>query len=171
MRLDEVDDTNDNHEILKLQLRCINLINTDGYGVFKKSDPFFELHRYRYQTKRHMNFGDAVYRSKVVNNNLSPIWPSGEIPVNELVSIPSSENDTTIQFIYDSDDKHDCVYMGEVSKISIHDLIHNVNETALSDIEKIDLERSFPLYDNDNKKEVGKLLILSAEIITTKNNE
>lgn len=170
MRFDKVDDDLKNQGVLKFQMRGINLVNTDGLGVFQKSDPFFELQCNRFQTKRHVNVGDSVYRSIVIKNNLSPVWPSGEVSVHALVGV-SQVDDTDLYdvpfriVVYDADDKRDKTFIGEVAKVSINDLINNVNETALSDIEKIDQDRSFPLLDDD-RKEVGKILVLSAEVVS-----
>jgi Ca2+-dependent lipid-binding protein len=147
---------------LHFQIRAVNLKNVDGLGLgIKKSDPFYEFHRYRHQTKRNIVVGDAVYRSSICENNLHPVWPAGTVEVAALVT--DSSNDTFRLAVYDADDKRSRVLIGQVD-VKLNDIIENVNETALSDIEKIDFSKSLTLLDNDGEKHTGTILVLSAEI-------
>lgn len=163
MRLEETATAGGN-ATLAFQLRAVKLDNTDGLGMgIKKSDPFFELVRYRHQTARNIKVGDAVYRSSVCSNNLSPVWPAGTVDVDALVG-DSGDNDTKFRIVvYDSDDKRSRQLIGQVD-VSVNDLIGNVNETALSDIDSMDLTKSFVLRDADGKDETGKIMVLSAEV-------
>jgi hypothetical protein len=66
--------------LLALCLRGIKLENVEG--MFKKSDPFYELRR----TYDGPSGGawTAVYRSKQVMDNLDPKWEPATIDVNKL---------------------------------------------------------------------------------------
>ena len=67
-----------NHGALALLLRGHKLKNVEG--LFKKSDPFYEIRRtYDGSASWH-----AVYRSKQVKDNLSPKWEPATVDVNTL---------------------------------------------------------------------------------------
>eukprot|EP00581_Thalassiosira_minuscula_P007308 CAMPEP_0183703258 /NCGR_PEP_ID=MMETSP0737-20130205/1063_1 /TAXON_ID=385413 /ORGANISM="Thalassiosira miniscula, Strain CCMP1093" /LENGTH=689 /DNA_ID=CAMNT_0025929977 /DNA_START=76 /DNA_END=2145 /DNA_ORIENTATION=+ len=88
---------------LALRLKGIKLKNVEG--LFKKSDPFFEIRR----TYDGPGGGSwtPVYRSKHVKNNLDPVWEPATIDVNSLCD---GDLDRRIQcaiFDHESKGKHE----------------------------------------------------------------
>jgi hypothetical protein len=61
--------------VLKLQLRGIDLKNTERLGIFRNSDPFFEIQRSRvHSAKPNEQVWKTIYRSPSIASNLNPIW-------------------------------------------------------------------------------------------------
>jgi hypothetical protein len=154
---------------LAFQIRGLNLKNMDGLGFgMQKSDPYFELHRVRRSVKRNVAVWDAVYRSKVIDNSLSPVWPQTFLEMDNLVNEGKrNEKFRLVVNDYDAKGNHDII--GEV-QLTVNQLIDNVNDTALADVKKIDQEKSFILKDG-NGKETGKILVLSAEVTGVEQRE
>jgi hypothetical protein len=87
---------------LALRLRGVKLKNVEG--MFKKSDPFFEVSR-TYDSLG----GDAwtpVFRSKHVKNNLNPKWEPATIDVNVLCDGNLDRRIKISIFDHESDGKH-----------------------------------------------------------------
>jgi hypothetical protein len=90
--------------ILHFQFRATDLPNVEGMGLFNKSDPFFELQRWR--SSDHY---DAVFRSAAINNNLQPVWLPGCVEIDALCG------DDYQQFrivVYDHNNDGEHVIMG-----------------------------------------------------------
>ncbi|KAL9179977.1 hypothetical protein ACHAXT_007947 [Thalassiosira profunda] len=87
---------------LALRLRGIKLKNVEG--MFKKSDPFFEIRR------THDGPGGGswtpVYRSKHVKNNLSPKWEPATVDVNALCDGDLGRRLQVAIFDHESNGKH-----------------------------------------------------------------
>jgi len=66
--------------LLRLQLQGTNLKNTEGF--LRKSDPFFEVARQI--NSAGASTWDNVYRSNVVQDNLSPTWDSAVLELSTL---------------------------------------------------------------------------------------
>jgi hypothetical protein len=73
-------------------------------GLFKKSDPFYEIRR----TYDGPNSGSwhAVYRSKQVKDNLSPNWEPATVDVNALCDGDLDRKVQIAIFDHESDGKH-----------------------------------------------------------------
>mmetsp|Transcript_193 Transcript_193/g.396 ORF Transcript_193/g.396 Transcript_193/m.396 type:complete len:609 (-) Transcript_193:236-2062(-) len=88
---------------LALRLRGIKLKNVEG--MFKKSDPFFEVRR----THDGPGGGSwtAVYRSQHVKNNLNPKWGPATIDVNALCDGDLDRRLQVSIWDHEGDGKHD----------------------------------------------------------------
>mmetsp|Transcript_2477 Transcript_2477/g.3436 ORF Transcript_2477/g.3436 Transcript_2477/m.3436 type:complete len:570 (-) Transcript_2477:75-1784(-) len=134
-----------------LQLRGIKLENVEG--LFKKSDPFYEVWR------REGGGWDTVFRSKPVMESLAPIWPESKMDVALLCG---GKLDAPIKIvIYDYERKGDHVLMGEF-ETSIQGLIAARAFAGAGDINSEDLASAF----NVTKKgrETGQVCVLRADI-------
>eukprot|EP00804_Cyclotella_cryptica_P020314 CCRYP_014051-RA/>CCRYP_014051-RA protein AED:0.20 eAED:0.20 QI:170/1/1/1/0.44/0.4/10/3670/670 len=87
---------------LALSLRGIKLKNVEG--LFKKSDPFYELRR----TYDGPSGGTwtAVYRSKQVKDNLDPKWEPATVDVNALCDGDVTRRVQVAIFDWEKDGKH-----------------------------------------------------------------
>mmetsp|Transcript_29570 Transcript_29570/g.60175 ORF Transcript_29570/g.60175 Transcript_29570/m.60175 type:complete len:680 (+) Transcript_29570:384-2423(+) len=96
---------------LALRLRGIKLKNVEG--LFKKSDPFFELRR----TFDGPGGGAwiPVYRSKHVKNNLNPTWEPVTVDVNQLCDGDLDRKVQVAIFDFEGDGKHESMGLFETS--------------------------------------------------------
>ena len=93
---------------MTLQLQGNKLKNLEGFGVFRKSDPFYEICR----RSADGNSWDSVYRSNFVKNNLSPLWDEVTLEMSVLCS---GELETPILIrVYDHEGSGDHDLMGKV---------------------------------------------------------
>ena len=94
--------------LLRLQMSAEKLKNTEGFGLLRKSDPFFELSR-QVNSAGSLTW-DNVFRSNVVKNNLNPEWNSAAIPLSTLCG---GDLDAAVRVtIFDHESKGDHVLMG-----------------------------------------------------------
>lgn len=141
---------------LRFQLRGLNFTNTEGAGVFNKSDPFFELQRWHKESRT----WDTVFRSSHIQDNLNPIWGESFVEVHALCGGQPKQKFRILVLDHDRSGKHDA--MGQV-QLTLEELLEAVNENALKEeSEIIDLDIAFTLTKVG--KEVGKLLIAAAEV-------
>lgn len=92
-------------DILRVQFRGVKLANKDG--LFGRSDPFIVAYKLRED-----NSWVRVWKSEVIDNNLSPTWGIAEIPLQQLCN---GDLDRPIKleiFDYDNEDRSET--MGEV---------------------------------------------------------
>ena len=114
---------------LVLQLKADSLKNTEGLGIFNKSDPFFEICRRRTEDG---NNWDTVYRSEHIKNDLSPTWKETTIDMNALCGGDLTE---TIQIrIYDHDrnGKHDKMGFVDTTTAELFDAARNQSPLDVS---------------------------------------
>jgi hypothetical protein len=96
--------------VLRLQLSGEKLKNVEGFGVFQKSDPFFEISR-RIDSAGGQTW-DNIYRSEFIKNNLSPVWKSAVVPLSVLCG---GDLDALIKIsVFDHEGDGDHVTMGEL---------------------------------------------------------
>ena len=88
---------------LALVLRGHKLKNVEG--LFKKSDPFYEIRR----TYDGPNSGswNVVYRSKHVQDNLSPVWQPATVDVNALCDGDLDRKIQVAVYDHESSGKHE----------------------------------------------------------------
>jgi len=110
---------------LALRMQGIKLKNVEG--LFKKSDPFFELHR----TYDGPGGGSwkPVFRSKHVKNNLSPKWEPATIDVNELCDGDLDRRLQVAIFDHESSGKHQTMGTFETT---VNDLVKAAGNTTFT---------------------------------------
>ena len=91
-----------NHGALALLLRGHKLKNVEG--LFKKSDPFYEIRR-TYDGSSHGSW-HAIYRSKQVKDDLSPKWEPATVDVNALCDGDLDRRVQIAVFDWESSGKH-----------------------------------------------------------------
>ena len=153
---------------LQLQIRGLQLKNMDGIGFgINKSDPFFEIQRQRVLATNNALAWDAVYRSKVIDNDLNPIFPEFFVDLDELIGSCSESGLATKKLrvvVYDYD-KQGNQEIGSCI-LSVNDFIDNMNETALNtDISRIDTSKCFPLMVGRSQQVTGKIVVAKAALI------
>ena len=138
---------------LRFQLRGLDFTNTEGGGIWNKSDPFFELQRLHV----HSRVFDTVFRSATVSNNLHPVWGESFVEVHALCGGQRQQKFRLVVYDHDANGQHD--KMGHVL-LTVDDLLGAVNETALKeDRNEINADSAFGL-----SKGAGKILVAAAEI-------
>lgn len=154
-----VEEANEAAGQLHVQLRGLKLKNLDGLGLglMNKSDPFFEILRAR-KSKQRTVCWDAVYRSKTLDNNLSPIWPEVFLDL-DLLGTDIEEAFRVSVLNENRNGSHDLI--GSVD-LTVQDLLENVNDTVFRETSKIDTTKSFTLKDGN--EETGKLLVVKADV-------
>jgi hypothetical protein len=90
-----------NNGALALLLRGNKLKNVEG--LFKKSDPFYEVRR----TYDGSGTWHAVYRSKQVKDNLNPKWEPATVDVNALCDGDLDRKIQVAVFDWESSGKHE----------------------------------------------------------------
>jgi hypothetical protein len=140
---------------LQFQLRGWDLTNTEGAGVFNKSDPFFELQRWH----THGGGWDAVFRSVAVHDNLSPAWGESFVEVHALCGGQLQQKFRIVVFDFDRNGRH--TEMGRVL-LTVEELLAAVNETALLDSKNMNLDKAFVLAKSG--KEVGRIVVVAAKV-------
>lgn len=131
--------------ILGVQLRAANLKNTEG--LLRKSDPFFELLR-KVDCAGGQTW-DNVFRSDVVEDNLSPTWKEGRI---ELSVLCGGNLDLPLRvkvFDYEGSGRH--VLMGEL-ETSVNGLVKAASSGSTMTLQK-------------SGKDTGSITIAKAEVI------
>jgi hypothetical protein len=142
---------------LNLKMRGIQFKNTEGGGFFNKSDPFFELQRKRKSVKGGFMW-DCVFRSRQVNNNLSPIWSDACVELSTLCDGDLGYKFRIAVLDYDEGSDHDLMGSFEVS---VNELLEAVTEGAdLSSVENVNTDKAFVVKKGGD--EVGKVVIISA---------
>ncbi|KAL7488335.1 hypothetical protein ACHAW6_013919 [Cyclotella cf. meneghiniana] len=129
---------------LALSLRGIKLKNVEG--LFKKSDPFYELRR----TYDGPSGGSwtAVYRSKQVKDNLDPKWEPATVDVNALCDGDLARRVQVAVFDWEKDGKHES--MGSF-------------ETSVEELLKaVELKSTFTL--KKGSKSVGSIVVDQCKI-------
>jgi hypothetical protein len=98
---------------LTLQLRGLDLTNREGFGLLRKSDPFYELSR-RVSTASGVTW-DNIFRSPSIKNSLNPEWDAVDIELASLsVSQESQlENIPILIQVFDFEGSGNHVLMGE----------------------------------------------------------
>lgn len=135
--------------MLRLKMKGVKLKNTEGF--MKKSDPFFEVER-RLDSAGGLTW-DNVYRSNVVQDNLSPTWNEAAIELSTLCGGDLSKPIQVAVYDHESDGKH--VLMGQFVS-SVNDLV-NASTGGTDNMSKaITLKRK--------GKETGNILVLKAEV-------
>ncbi len=121
---------------------------TNTEGIFRKSDPFYQL--VRSEMGQRGPEWNVVHRSQPIMNNLSPDWPEERI---ELSKLCFGDIDRRLQLsIYDYEKRGEHVFMGGI-EISVAELVDNYqNERFVLEITK-------------KKKKTGKLILQWAEVI------
>lgn len=129
---------------LALSLRGIKLKNVEG--LFKKSDPFYEIRR----TYDGPSGGSwtAVYRSKQVKDNLDPKWEPATVDVNALCDGDLARRVQVAVFDWEKDGKHES--MGSF-------------ETSVEELLKaVELKSTFTL--KKGSKSVGSIVVDQCKI-------
>uniref|UniRef100_A0A7S4IXV7 C2 domain-containing protein n=1 Tax=Odontella aurita TaxID=265563 RepID=A0A7S4IXV7_9STRA len=129
---------------LRLGMKGVKLKNMEGF--MKKSDPFYELNRKVDGPSGTM--WDAVFRSKHVSNNLSPVWGDSTIDLGVLCNGDQSQHILVRVFDHESDGKH--VLMGEF-ETNVKGLVGARNGSAFAIMRK--------------GKESGKIFVTKAEVM------
>uniref|UniRef100_A0A7S4RD51 C2 domain-containing protein n=1 Tax=Ditylum brightwellii TaxID=49249 RepID=A0A7S4RD51_9STRA len=134
-----------------LQLRGIKLKNVEG--LFRKSDPFFEV-------LRSTNSGwDTVFRSPPVMDNLNPTWPEAHMDVAILCGGNTNKNIKIV--IYDFEKKGDHEFMGEF-ETTVGGLIAARSFAQGADVNDVNLASAFNITKKG--KESGNVVVLRADI-------
>jgi Copine/C2 domain len=102
--------------VLRLQLSASNLKNTEGFTVFRKPDPFYEISRRGAVDTTTTAVGaptwDNVYRSLIINDTLNPTW---EAAVLDLGLICGGDQAAPLRLsIYDYEKSGKHVLMGQI---------------------------------------------------------
>jgi hypothetical protein len=137
--------------MLRLKLKGVKLKSTEGMGLLRKSDPFFEL-------SRQINSAggdtwDNVFRSDHIKNNLNPEWEDVAI---ELSTLCGGDLDLPIQisiFDHESSGKH--VLMGKF-ETTVHALTKADTEG------REDMGMAIPVTVKG--KVTGNILVLKAQV-------
>ena len=95
--------------LLRLKLKGVNLKSTEGMGLLRKSDPFFEISRKIDSAGG--NTWDNVYRSDPIKNNLNPDWSDAIVELSILCGGDLSLPLQICIYDYESSGKH--VLMGQ----------------------------------------------------------
>jgi Copine/C2 domain len=148
--------------LLHFQLRGLGLTNTEGMGIVRKSDPFFELQRLRQSVRSGGRVWDAVFRSHPVDNSLSPIWSEGYVEIAALCGEQRQEKFRLAVYDYEKNGKHE--FMGEV-QLSVDEMINSVVVNGLADKSKISTAKALTLKNSG--KDTGKIIVVVAEISET----
>mmetsp|Transcript_12908 Transcript_12908/g.17331 ORF Transcript_12908/g.17331 Transcript_12908/m.17331 type:complete len:597 (+) Transcript_12908:343-2133(+) len=145
---------------LRLQLKGIELKSTEGLGlgILVKPDPYFELHRLTIDRKG----WDLVHRSPPVRNTLDPVWAEAVIDLGTLCRGDMNLPLRIKVFDHEKNGKH--VDMGEFQS-SVNGLLASKNFSATQDINQADLASAFTLRIGKNKKEMGQVVVLRADLI------
>jgi hypothetical protein len=142
---------------LSLKMRGIKLKNTEGFGLFRKSDPFFELQRKRKAVKGFAVW-DCVFRSRPIDNDLNPVW--NDVCV-ELSTLCKGDLDQKFQIAvldFNKGNKH--TLMGTF-KVSVNELLEAVTDGAgVSSPEEVNTDKAFTMMKRNEK--VGKVVVVSA---------
>ena len=151
-----------------LRLRGVGLKNLEGLGVFRKSDPFFEV-----ACQRSSAAGAAaggwypVYRSKHVDNDLNPKWPSCSIDLDRLVESEDNLDWPILISCWDwvKNGKH--LYMGSF-ETSVAGLIQAQASGGSGDAASVDTRKAFTLRHKG--KEFGKIVVTTAKLDAASTN-
>jgi hypothetical protein len=142
---------------LNLKMRGIKLKNTEGFGVFRKSDPFFELQRKRKSVKGFAVW-DCVFRSRPLDNNLNPVWNDACVELSTLCNGDLDQKFQVTVLDFDKGNKH--TMMGTF-QVSVNELLEAVTDGAgVSSPEEVNIDKAFTMI-NDHE-EVGKVVVISA---------
>lgn len=131
--------------VLRLRIKANDLKNTEGF--MRKSDPFFELSR-RIDCAGGASW-DNVYRSGVVEDNLSPQWQDAAIELSLLCG--GDLNHPILLTVYDheSDGKHKA--MGKL-------------ETTVNGLVRAAENRSEFTLEGRKDKETGQIIVQKADV-------
>ena len=144
--------------ILHFQLRGHSLSNREGFGVFRKSDPFFELQRLRRSVRTGARVWDCVYRSRPVNNDLNPLWDDAYLEVEALIGGEGDLQHSTFRIsVYDHNGKGNHKFMGDVL-CTVEGLVGAAQGTA----GEVNTDRALTLKASG--KDVGYVVVLSANV-------
>eukprot|EP00977_Amphora_coffeiformis_P027987 scaffold34678_cov248-Amphora_coffeaeformis.AAC.1 len=144
---------------LRFQLRGWNLVNMDrGLGILNKSDPFFELQRWRARAR----VWDTVFRSAVINNDLYPLWNESFVEIHALCGGRQTKQKFRL-CLHDDDANGKRQDMGHVL-LTIDDMLASVNPTASSS-DRNNVQENPGFTIRKGNKEMGKILIAAAEVI------
>jgi hypothetical protein len=137
--------------MLRLKLKGIKLKSTEGMGLLRKSDPFFELSRQI--NAAGSSTWDNVFRSDHIKNNLNPEWGDALV---ELSTLCGGDLGLPIQvsiFDHESSGKH--VLMGKF-ETSVNALV--AADTGGSE----DMGKAISVTVKG--KETGKIVVLKAQV-------
>lgn len=140
--------------ILHFQLQGKDLINTEGLGLMRKSDPFFELQRLRKSLRSGGKVWDTVFRSHPVDNDLNPLWNESYIDLQTLCSEKRKQKLRIAVYDFEKNGKH--VPMGEV-KVSVEELVAAISKNAHGSA-----DTALTLKKEGNT--TGQLVVLAANI-------
>lgn len=150
------------NKILDLHLVGVKLKNVEG--LFRKSDPFFEV----YAVAKDGSLNELVYRSEYIPNNLNPKWKSAKIDMAKLCDGKKDVKFRIDVFDYERSMKHD--FMGS-AETSVNDLIaasiHSDKNTDENGA--VDTSKALILTIGSKQKESGKLLVCKASLHTSTN--
>ena len=141
----EAEDSGD----IELRLAGYKLKNVEG--LFSKSDPFFEIHSETGSNE----FGNLVYRSEHVKNNLNPLWKPASISLNSLCG-----GDRTKAFrftVYDHEKNGKHKLMGAATT-TVNELVAAKTGSAT------DTSTALTLTTRNVKKDIGSLVVVDARI-------
>ena len=143
---------------LNLKMRGIKFKNTEGFGVFQKSDPFFELQRKRKAVKGFAVW-DCVFRSRPLNNDLNPIWNDACVELSTLCNGDLDQKFQIAVLDFDKGNKH--TMMGTF-QVSVNELLEAVTDGAgvSSSPGEVNTDKAFIMMKGD--EEVGKVVVISA---------
>jgi hypothetical protein len=142
---------------LNLKMRGIKLKNTEGFGVFQKSDPFFELQRKR-KAVNGFAVWDCVFRSRQKNNDLNPVWNDACVELSTLCNGDLDQKFQIAVLDFDSGNKH--TMMGSF-QVSVNELLEAVTDGAgVVSPDKVDTEKAFTMMNGHD--EVGTVVVISA---------
>mmetsp|Transcript_12909 Transcript_12909/g.17335 ORF Transcript_12909/g.17335 Transcript_12909/m.17335 type:complete len:597 (+) Transcript_12909:343-2133(+) len=145
---------------LRLQLKGIELKSTEGLGlgILTRPNPFFEIHK---RSISGSNW-DLVHRSAPVKNTLDPVFSEAVIDLGTLCRGKLDLPLFIRIFAHDKKGKHEDMGGFETS---VNGLVAAKNFSSTQDINQADLASAFTLRIGKNKKEMGQVVVLRADLI------
>ncbi|XP_023695484.1 copine-7-like isoform X1 [Paramormyrops kingsleyae] len=98
-----VEEISGNNEYVELSFSAEKL---DDKDLFSKSDPFLEIYRINDDETEQL-----VHRTKVIKNNLNPVWETFKVSLSSLCSCDEDRRLKCLVWDYDSRGRHD--FIGE----------------------------------------------------------
>jgi hypothetical protein len=142
---------------LNLKMRGIQLKNTEGFGVFRKSDPFYELQRKRKAVKGFAVW-DCVFRSRPLDNDLNPVWNDACVELSTLCNGNLDQKFQIAVLDFEKGNKH--TIMGTF-QVSVNELLEAVTDGAgVSNPDEVNTDKAFIMMNGH--EQVGKVVVISA---------
>jgi copine 1/2/3 len=144
--------------MLQLQLCGVELKSTEGMGLLRKSDPFYEISRCMDNTNSSGSSWDNVFRSPTVTNNLNPQWEVQRIDLQKLSSVGVEDD-------HDATKSPLLIQVFDFEKSGNHVLMGQCTTTVAELIDKSSSRGFLTLTKNSSDKVTGKLQVQEAVVV------